>query len=1187
MAVATDEPVRESRANRKRWLSRYRWWLLAVALLLLWAAPLLVSRTPLLRLLVERATQDLAGRVDYASASLGWFSSGEIRGVQLLDPSNQVIAEIESVQIQKSLWQLLWSRDDFGLIRIVRPQLHLEIENNVSNLELAVAPLLQEDSEASTSTLVLEVSEGVATCEYLPVGEPTATKRVELDDISGTVRLGVQQQVQMRGRVWRSLAEAKSGSLTLTFDSGRKDRPYEISVELLDVDLGLLNAGASRFGINLTSHGVVTGKLDGWMTEDGSAGEIMLEEVSALDVEIRAPDYLRDDQPKMKQVSALGHVAWSDYRLQFHSLQLESDFVSADVKGMVDLNDIRQLWRSEGSEVFEAQGQIDLAAATKQLPSTLKLREGVTVNQGLFQWVIRSHQQAGQRRLFANVTTGPMQILDRGKSIALNQPLELSGAIIQSGGQPSLEFISCRSPFLAVNGSGTIAQGKVNIEGSFDELQQYIRQYLAIDGLALAGQIEGEITWSEDRLQPGHNSVASNGQSRQEVHLGGDLVLRNVDCTWQGQPLLVETELSLSGRTVWRPGAGIDEILRQTDLQVLAQEDRLELTSAASLTPSSEQVNGPEEQPRFVLRGDLQRWANRLGVRLLPDGMAVGGEMECTGRLVWQAKALQVADGAVTLRDFWVQSEEVSLQEPLVVGNCALEYDWDSSHLVVELLTLASTSVSLRLDQWVLPLMDSPEMMQGQYAVRADLARLSSWFRSIRELDWKTVGQLEGHGQLSKQKSVNRAVPLGFDFVGTIHDFSIGGPQELSAAGSAEPTNWQWSEPRVAVSFQGAYDLENQFLQIPLGEIEGSGQSLVVQGNLSAKSKDWHIDASGRWKGVGHPWFRLLTPWLGDDAELKGSFDEAFAIQGSLAGLTGDAQSGAVRAVSWPNETLVGHAGLAWQSGRVLGLSFGTGAIRPSLSQQCVDFGQIHIPLSQGDIRMDPDLLLGSESPTLKVAAGRILDRVVLTPELSRRWLVYVAPMLAQITQAQGIISLDVQESRFPIEQLELAEGRGVLEIEQAVVGPGPLAMQVLELVTQIRALVTQQSQQSLNRETWLELPKQQIQFQIQQGRVYHDQMRIQMGEVVVLTRGSVGHDESIDLMMSIPIQDDWVASRPELAGLQGLTVNVPVKGTLSKPKVDTKVLGELSKQLVRQAAGQLIDQQLQRGLQKLLGGGQ
>ena len=99
--------------------------------------------------------------------------------------------------------------------------------------------------------------------------------------------------------------------------------------------------------------------------------------------------------------------------------------------------------------------------------------------------------------------------------------------------------------------------------------------------------------------------------------------------------------------------------------------------------------------------------------------------------------------------------------------------------------------------------------------------------------------------------------------------------------------------------------------------------------------------------------------------------------------------------------------------------------------------------------------------------------------------------------------------------------------------------------------------------------------------------MHLRLAGATVLTTGSVGHDETIDLVMSIPLEDRWLGNRPELAAFRGLSLALPIRGTLSSPKIDSSALKDLSKQLVRQAAEQLIDQQLRRGLESLLGGDQ
>ena len=115
----------------------------------------------------------------------------------------------------------------------------------------------------------------------------------------------------------------------------------------------------------------------------------------------------------------------------------------------------------------------------------------------------------------------------------------------------------------------------------------------------------------------------------------------------------------------------------------------------------------------------------------------------------------------------------MEIQEGLVVGNCSLAYDRNARFFKINALTLASTSASLRVDQMVIPTLGSPETMQGQYAVRADLGRVSQWMKDSKNATWVVGGHLEGNGQLSMQSVGADGEPLGFDFNGRVKDLSV------------------------------------------------------------------------------------------------------------------------------------------------------------------------------------------------------------------------------------------------------------------------------------------------------------------------------------------------------------------------------------------------------------------------------
>ena len=78
--------------------------------------------------------------------------------------------------------------------------------------------------------------------------------------------------------------------------------------------------------------------------------------------------------------------------------------------------------------------------------------------------------------------------------------------------------------------------------------------------------------------------------------------------------------------------------------------------------------------------------------------------------------------------------------------------------------------------------------------------------------------------------------------------------------------------------------------------------------------------------------------------------------------------------------------------------------------------------------------------------------------------------------------------------------------------------------------------------------------------------------------------DQTISLTAEITIQDNWVAHDRYLAALKGQVIKIPIRGTLTHPKVDSRVLENLSKKIIASSAASLLENELNRGLKKLFG---
>jgi translocation and assembly module TamB len=212
----------------------------------------------------------------------------------------------------------------------------------------------------------------------------------------------------------------------------------------------------------------------------------------------------------------------------------------------------------------------------------------------------------------------------------------------------------------------------------------------------------------------------------------------------------------------------------------------------------------------------------------------------------------------------------------------------------------------------------------------------------------------------------------------------------------------------------------------------------------------------------------------------------------------------------------------------------------------------------------------------LVLPAEKVIDRVQISPELCNSWLKFVAPLLADATQIDGQFSLDLAGGSLPLAKLTSGELGGALGVHHAKVRPGATALQILGVIEQIKSVIERKPVGNAPRDRiWMQMPEQAISFRMTGGRVHHQNATFTIGDGTVMSSGSVGLDETIDLVLQIPIQDDWLKDEKLLSGLKGKSLKVPVRGTLGRPQVDSRVLTELATQIGGTALEGVIENQL------------
>ncbi|MBC8116036.1 MAG: hypothetical protein H7062_16740, partial [Candidatus Saccharimonas sp.] len=517
--------------------------------------------------------------------------------------------------------------------------------------------------------------------------------------------------------------------------------------------------------------------------------------------------------------------------------------------------------------------------------------------------------------------------------------------------------------------------------------------------------------------------------------------------------------------------------------------------------------------------------------------------------------------------------------------------------------TLTASSLSCRIDNLDVALTKAGGLarLAGDAAYRADLDKLSRWKnQALERPSYHLVGALSGRATVTEEANLMTA-----DIDASVEKLVVAALQTPTG----QPPKWEvmWRELKLQLTGQGSYDSAQDDLKLDASSLSAEGLNVSAKGSLEKLSTAQRVDLTGQ---LGYDWDVLVQRFgaaLGKDIQLTGKDQRPFALKGSLASLTASTGTTASRQVptrpvsvtndpnsGTPNapstdstiaglSDLSGQAGLGWQSAIVYGLTAGPGDVSAKLDKGICQFAPLDTTINEGRLHFTPQIRLDQSPALIVLPREKVIDQVRLSPELCSSWLKFVMPLLADAAEVEGKFSLDVAGGSLPLMTPSTGEMNGAVAIHQAQVRPGPFSMQLVGLVDQIRAVIRQRAAGDPQRErVWMEMPEQSVDFKLTQGRMHHRMITFQIKDVTLRTSGSVGMDETLNLMAEFGIPDDWIGNTKLLAGLKGKSIRIPIGGTLSRPHPDSRVLGELTKQLGGSALEGLLEKNLDNKLDGL-----
>lgn len=1088
-----------------------------------WFAPSLVALSPLRQSIVPWLLPDLAAKVNIGSASLGWLSSLQLHNVTITDANGKPLAEGPGITLDKSLISLLFNSSDLGTIRLDQPQVHLVVREGGSNLEDALAKYFEGEPTGLKIACRVEVAQG--TIELTD----EAGNHGWLDELSGSADYSqaAEKSLKLRLTSRTVAADAREGVLTA-------EATWQTSA---DPKIGLVGSGSSlvkadRVPLDALSPAACRVSKDvaivGELTCDGrvdwsAGGETQaydIESLTARGVGLRAAQWIGPDELRCDSLDVRGKATVEQGRLKLDGVQLQSDLGEMEATG--------------GARV-EALKRADLLAAIIQEDLSLKGRLDVA-------------------RL-AQVLPATLRIRE-GTQIT----------------------------------SGEVA---FSLSSRTNEAQRGVFGKLAASKLAATNDGR-RITWEQPIVLTLEAGESDAGPTIEKLEAEASFVRIS------GRGSLGAGSLSATG-DLDRLAAELGQFVNLDPYQL-----------AGKMRADIQWKQGPENLVEAAVDLRVENFLGALpGATRSSQGWAVGGTIHLRAAANLTPRQIEIKEAAAKLTGLQAWGNGLFIQEPELVIETSGTWNKGKQTLTSPVTNLAGSAVALRADNLTLQRGDKGFSLAGDVDYRGDLARLYSWTYDPRQAPERHIfGGVTGKLTARREGSVTRA-----DFSTTMSDVKLA-HRVLPAGGlvgrpvGATANSWEedWSEKAITLRGAAEYDEAQDALQLSQLTLASATGNLSVQGRLAGVTSERRIDLQGDLTCDLPNLATKLRPYLGSDFELTGRDSRKFFLRGPLpesrsAGLAsagetpgGGAKSGVpAKAVSSRVPTtpahfpadLSGAAGLGWSSARVQGLVVGQGELQARLDDGLVSFVPLDLPLAEGRLRLSPQVSLNSDPMLLSIERGRILEKVRISPEMCQTWLKYVAPLLADATRAEGRFTLDLAGAALPLAKPESGKAQGTLTVHEAQIGPGPLGQQALWIAQQVKALVEHKPLAALTSGTtgeFLKMPEQTVAFQLVDQRVYHENLTFLVRDVTIRTKGSVGIDQTLSLVAEVPVLDRWVEKDRLLSGLKGQTLHIPITGKLGQPKVDERVFEDASKHLLKGAAGNLLEGELNKGLQKLFG---
>ncbi len=898
-------------------------------------------------------------------------------------------------------------------------------------------------------------------------------------------------------------------------------------------------------------------------------------------------------------------------------------------------------------ENFAVAAEVDLAAAARSIPGGIQVRPDVRVTGGGLHLSAAARPDGKDRVLEVRITSRDLAAVqyaaDGERPLCWSEPFTAWLRGRRGPGRRDrlrVEEARIASPAVELAATGTADSSTVQWTVDIDKLMAEAAEVLDIKSVAVRGAARGTLALSRvaatgvstAQLSAAFNDFSCAAAGRP---------------TWADKDITIEAEATGSGAgAAWLVDSARAQVNADGDtleatlaggaivdlwslLTALAGAEAASATAWVRTAPDAEMLSLD-----CGLAGDLGRWQSRVEAVGNATGVTLGGSLKAAAAVAARGTSWQITRAnleveklsAVPARGSW------QIKEPRLVATAAGLVDPTRGIVEVSSAEVLTATLSLRTGGATLALPPAGDVaatslplidrLRGKVQWQADVGRLEKWaLPPALVARWPASGRAWGTAEVLDTPS---GVNLLVEVTGNQLAVARGG-SGTPLAGGATPPQPVWMEPRaglvVEVTHPRGVAEPVAGLTINRLSLESSTLGLAATGSVSEVAAQPVVELAGT---VSYDWSqlsRLLTPWTGGGIQLVGGGPRPFALRGP-AGVTSLASRSDATAApttvpvpeSWlgkgtaeprrqPARTItlpvaVGAkppamtdwlrqvsftTSTTWAAADLGGLRLDPGEMSVRLFEGQLAFGPFDIGASGGRIQAAPWVKLLPLPGELVVPPARLVERVMLTPEMCNRWVRWVVPLLGKSTSTAGLVSIDAAGGRIPLGDPFGGEMSGQILFEQLEMTPSGGMQPLVNLIVKLQSVIDPRFAFG-DKAVLLRVRPEPVQVRLAQRRLWHEGLVMDSGQLSIRTKGSVGGDGSLDMLVELAFRGDLAGQTPVITKLLQTPLVIPLRGTVSRPQFDAGQIDSILGRIVENTAEAVINDGLSRGLEALFG---